>query len=32
LNQIPPDALVDVSDDWMRKLRQYIDISGEHVE
>jgi hypothetical protein len=32
LNQIPTDILVDVFDDWMRKLQRCIDISGEYVE
>jgi histone-lysine N-methyltransferase SETMAR len=32
LNQSPTDTLVDVSDDWMRKLQRCIDISGEYVE
>jgi hypothetical protein len=32
LNQIPTDPLVDVFEDWMRRLPQCIDINGEHVE
>jgi hypothetical protein len=32
LNQIPTNALVDVFDDWMRKLQRCIDISGEYLE
>jgi hypothetical protein len=32
LNRIPTDILVDVFDDWMRRLQRCIDISGEYVE
>jgi hypothetical protein len=32
LNQFPTNTLVDVSDDWMRRLQSCIDISGEYVE
>jgi hypothetical protein len=32
VNQIPTDTLVDVFDDWMRRLQRYNDISGEYVE
>jgi hypothetical protein len=32
LNQIPADTLVDVFDDWVRRLQRCIDISGEYVE
>jgi hypothetical protein len=30
LNQIPTDTLVDVLDDWMRRLQRCIDTSGEY--
>jgi hypothetical protein len=32
LNQIPTDTLVDVVDDWMRRLQWCIHINGEYVE
>jgi hypothetical protein len=32
LNQIRTNTLVDVFDDWMRRLQQCIDISGKYVE
>jgi hypothetical protein len=32
LNQIPTDRLVDVFDDWIRRLEHCVDISGEYVE
>jgi hypothetical protein len=32
LNQIPINVLVDVFDNWMRRLQRYIDINGEYVE
>jgi hypothetical protein len=32
LNQVPTDTLVDISDDWMRRLQRCIDINGEYVE
>jgi hypothetical protein len=31
LNQIPINTLVDVSDDWMRRLQRCNDINGEYV-
>jgi hypothetical protein len=32
LNQIPTDILVDIFDDWMRRLQRTININGEDVE
>jgi hypothetical protein len=32
LNQIPTYTLVDVFDDWMRRLQRRIDISGKYIE
>jgi histone-lysine N-methyltransferase SETMAR len=32
LNRIPTDTLVDVFDNWMRRLQRCIYISGEYVE
>jgi hypothetical protein len=32
MNQIPTDTLVDVFDDWIRRLQRCIDVSGEYVE
>jgi hypothetical protein len=32
LNQIPTDILIDLSDDWMKRLQRCIDISGEYVK
>jgi hypothetical protein len=31
LNQIPTNTLVDVFDNWVRRLQRCIDISGENI-
>jgi hypothetical protein len=32
LNRVPTDTVIDVFDDWMRRLQRCININGEYVE